>query len=112
MPCSVNGSGASPASPAHPTQAPSRPFMTDSIAVTSPPGLVRHEELPSGSATRSTGSRLAATTRSKVLRLLGTALTSTGLIGCVHPMRLPLAVARGAGLPSGHEDLGCGAPQG
>src|SRR5690606_23104571 len=46
-----------------PTHAPPRPFITESIAVTRPPGLVRQVLTPS-SVTRSTGSRLATTTKS------------------------------------------------
>src|SRR5580658_4889151 len=38
--------------------------MTGSSAVTRPPGLVRQLTAPSGSSTRSTGSRLATTTKS------------------------------------------------
>jgi hypothetical protein len=39
--------------------------MTGSRAVTSPPGLGRHTVSPSGPSTRSTGSRLATTTKSR-----------------------------------------------
>ncbi len=72
MPLCTKGSGASPDSPAQPTQAPSRLRMTDSMAVTRPPGLVRQETSPSGPTTRSTGRRLAAMTRSKVWEAPGT----------------------------------------
>src|SRR5450759_4218423 len=66
-PFSRNGSGAGPGSPAHPTHAASRPAMTGSMAVTSPPGLCRQPLTPSASTTRSTGRRFAATTRSNVV---------------------------------------------
>ena len=68
MSSASNGSGAvPPGSPVQPTQAPSRPFMTGSIAVTRPPGLGRHSTCPSGGpVTLSTGRRLATTTRSWV----------------------------------------------
>ena len=39
MPPDSNGSGASPAEPDQPTQAPPRPATNGSSAVTSPPGL-------------------------------------------------------------------------
>src|SRR3954471_10661340 len=62
MPPDSNGSGASPAEPDQPTQAPPRPATNGSRAVTSPPGLRCQRMLPSGSVTWSTGSRLATTT--------------------------------------------------
>src|SRR5664280_675796 len=66
-PFSRNGSGGVPGSPAHPTHAASRPAMTGSMAVTSPPGLRCQPLTPSASTTRSTGRRFAATTRSNVV---------------------------------------------
>src|SRR5215211_1306314 len=62
MPPDSNGSGASPAEPDQPTQAPPRPATNGSRAVTSPPGLRCQRVPPSGSVTWSTGSRLATTT--------------------------------------------------
>src|SRR3954468_6662060 len=62
MPPDSNGSGASPAEPDQPTQAPPRPATKGSRAVTSPPGLRCHVVSPSGPTTWSTGSRLATTT--------------------------------------------------
>src|SRR3712207_6015259 len=62
MPPDSNGSGASPADPDQPTQAPPRPATKGSSAVTSPPGLRCQRGSPSGPTTWSTGSRLATTT--------------------------------------------------
>src|SRR4051794_31947639 len=62
MPPDSNGSGASPAEPDQPTQAPPRPATKGSSAVTRPPGLRWYRVVPSGSVTWSTGSRLATTT--------------------------------------------------
>src|SRR3954471_16496894 len=62
MPPDSKGSGASPADPDHPTQAPPRPATKGSSAVTSPPGLRCQRGSPSGPGTWSTGSRLATTT--------------------------------------------------
>ena len=62
MPSASNGPSAGPAEPGHPIHTPFAARMTGSSAVTSPPGLRRHSLVPSGSSTRSTGSRLAATT--------------------------------------------------
>src|SRR5690625_1041443 len=63
IPSASKGSGAGPGAPPQPTQAPeSTVRMTDSIAVTSPPGLVTHSVAPSGRVRESTGSRLATTT--------------------------------------------------
>src|SRR3954454_2555218 len=62
MPPDSNGSGASPADPDQPTQAPPRPATKGSSAVTRPPGLRCQRVVPSGSVTWSTGSRLATTT--------------------------------------------------
>src|SRR4051812_47332489 len=62
MPPDSNGSGASPAEPDQPTQAPPRPATKGSSAVTSPPGLRCQRVSPSGPVTWSTGSRLATTT--------------------------------------------------
>ena len=56
--------------PAHPTHAASRPRITDSMAVTRPPGLRRHSSCPSSPVTRSTGSRLAAMTNEYVSSLM------------------------------------------
>src|SRR5699024_10339981 len=65
IPSASKGSGASPGDPAQPTHAPdSTVRITDSIAVTSPPGLVTHSVAPSGRVRESTGRRLAATTSS------------------------------------------------
>jgi hypothetical protein len=64
MPSSSKGSGASPVSPAQPTQAPGCVRITDSMAVTRPPGLRRHSTSPSSVTTWSTGRRFAAMTRS------------------------------------------------
>src|SRR5699024_9600702 len=65
IPSASKGSGASPGEPAHPTQAPeSMVRITDSIAVTRPPGLVTHSVAPSGRVRESTGGRLATTTSS------------------------------------------------
>ena len=58
-----NGSGASPGDPGQPIQAPPAARITGSRAVTRPPGLARHSGWPSGPSVRSTGSRLAATTK-------------------------------------------------
>src|SRR5687767_15011072 len=62
MPPDSKGSGASPAEPDQPTQAPPRPATNGSSAVTRPPGLRCQRVVPSGSVTWSTGSRLATTT--------------------------------------------------
>src|SRR3954469_25401710 len=62
MPPDSKGSGASPAEPDQPTQAPPRPATKGSSAVTRPPGLRCQRVLPSGSVTWSTGNRLATTT--------------------------------------------------
>src|SRR3954454_5339675 len=59
-----NGGGASPSDPGQPIQAPRCRRSTGSIAATRPPGLGSHVTLPSGSSRRSTGSRLATTTKS------------------------------------------------
>jgi hypothetical protein len=59
----VNGSMSSSGEPGQPTQAPRWVRITGSKAVTSPPGEVRHSTEPSGFSTRSTGSRLATTTK-------------------------------------------------
>ena len=61
----VKGSTVSSGTPGHPTQAPSRAARIGSRAVTRPPGAVTQVG-PVGPSTRSTGSRLATTTRSKV----------------------------------------------
>ena len=62
-PSKSKGSGAGLASPGQPTQAPPAWRTTGSSAATSPPGLARHWIWPSGSSLRSTGSRLATTTK-------------------------------------------------
>src|SRR5690242_7075784 len=62
MPPDSKGSGASPAEPDQPTQAPPRPATKGSRAVTRPPGLRCRRVVPSGSVTWSTGNRLATTT--------------------------------------------------
>src|ERR671932_224074 len=62
MPPDSKGSGASPAEPDQPTQAPPRPATNGSSAVTRPPGLRCQRTVPSGSVTWSTGSRFATTT--------------------------------------------------
>ena len=51
--------------PARPTQAPRLRRSSGSNAVTNPPGLRFQVVLPSGSRSRSTGSRLATTTKSE-----------------------------------------------
>ncbi len=63
MPLVSNGSGASPGAPGQPIQAPPAALITGSSAVTRPPGLARHSGVRSGPSVRSTGSRLAATTK-------------------------------------------------
>src|SRR5688572_15013929 len=62
MPPDSNGSGASPAEPDQPTQAPPRPATKGSSAVTSPPGLRCQRGSPSAPTTWSTGNRFATTT--------------------------------------------------
>ena len=54
---------AGPASPDQPIHAPPASRITGSSAVTRPPGLRCHSVRPSGPSTRSTGSRLATTTK-------------------------------------------------
>src|SRR5699024_2326746 len=75
MPSMLKGSKSSSATPVQPIHAPSGDFITGATAVTKPPGEVRHSPFsPSGS--RSTGSRLATTTKSlspKWVPLLGSA---------------------------------------
>ena len=65
-----------PVSPGQPIQAPWFARMTGSSAETRPPGERRHVVVPSASTTRSTGSRLATTTRSAVEDLRVRGLTS------------------------------------
>src|SRR5699024_9712580 len=109
MPASAKGAGASPASPAQPTQAPSRCRITESIAVTSPPGERCHSFLPSGPTTRSTGRRLAAMTRSNLRVATAVLLT----VGGDQPMYRARATAGiGGPVASIHEDLGRAAEQG
>src|SRR5213592_4749456 len=74
-PSSSNGSTSEPVSPGQPIQAPLLARITGSSAETSPPGERRQLTSPSSSTTRSTGSRLATTTRSAVLRLRELRLT-------------------------------------
>src|SRR2546427_12248678 len=74
MPLSSNGSSFSSGLPVQPIHAPWWPCITGASAVTSPPGLRRHAVLPSGISIRSTGSRLATTT--KELRPFGICLSS------------------------------------
>src|SRR5690625_4959131 len=64
MPSGSKGSGAASGTPGQATQAPSLAWRMDSRAVTSPPGLAFQCSVPSGSRTRSTGRRLATTTKS------------------------------------------------
>ena len=62
MPAASKGPSFSSGAPGQPTQVPWLRCMTGSSAVTSPPGLARQCSEPSGSVTRSRGSRLATTT--------------------------------------------------
>ena len=62
-------------SPGQPIQAPLFARMTGSSAETSPPGERRQVASPSSSTTRSTGSRLATTTRSADVRFFWLRLT-------------------------------------
>ena len=62
-PFTSKGPGAGPASPDQPIHTPLALRMTGSSALTSPPGLGRHSASPSGPSVRSTGSRLATTTK-------------------------------------------------
>ncbi|SLH24185.1 Uncharacterised protein [Mycobacteroides abscessus subsp. abscessus] len=57
------GSTSTSGTPAQPTQAPLLLRSTGSNAVTRPPGLRFQRVLPSGRRSRSTGSRLATTTK-------------------------------------------------
>src|SRR5690606_30161509 len=59
IPSCSNGASSSSGAPGQPSQAPCRRCITGAIAVTSPPGLLRHEAVPSCSTTRSTGNRFA-----------------------------------------------------
>src|SRR6187200_2641311 len=87
MPPSSKGSRSSSVPPGQPSQAPWLAFITGISAETRPPGERRHEALPCSSTTRSTGSRLATTTRSApcCLRLEG--LTSPPYAGRTGPTR-------------------------
>src|SRR3954451_13755922 len=91
MPPDSNGSGASPAEPHQPTQAPPRPATKGSSAVTRPPGLRCQRVLPSGSVTWATGRRLATTT--------------TGLSG---PTRSPSLPVIAPPTLSGQRETRCG----
>src|SRR4051812_33506501 len=103
MPLDSKGSGASPAEPDQPTQAPPRPATKGSSAVTRPPGLRCQRVVPSGSVTWSTGNRLATTT--------------TGLSAgtCPPPAVVPLLAIRTDPIgrpPTGHPRLGQNRSQG
>src|SRR6185312_1439442 len=62
---SSSPSASSPTTPGQPTHAPRRRRSSGSKAVTNPPGLRFQVVLPSGSRSRSTGRRLATTTKSE-----------------------------------------------
>src|SRR4051812_46008902 len=64
MPSSVNVSTSTSGTPGHPTHAPLCERRNGASALTSPPGLCFHRFEPSGSFSRSTGSRLATTMKS------------------------------------------------
>ena len=73
--------------PGQPTQAPRCVRITGSKAVTSPPGEVRHSTDPSGFSNRSTGNRLATTTKEaffdvRRLAVLIVASPRTALFSC------------------------------
>src|SRR5918998_480501 len=61
---STKGSISTSGTPGQPTQAPCRERRNGSSAATNPPGLAFHRCEPSGSVSRSTGNRLATTTKS------------------------------------------------
>src|SRR3954447_8154303 len=65
MPSWSKGSRPVSVQPAQLIQVPSLALITGSMAVTIPPGELRHSGLPSAPVTRSTGSRLATMTRSE-----------------------------------------------
>src|SRR3954453_1132736 len=88
MPPDSNGSGASPAEPDQPTQAPPRPATNGSRAVTSPPGLRCQRDSPSGPTTWSTGSRLATTTTGL------SAAMCRACLSAIPPPTLPTAPRR------------------
>src|SRR3712207_6594709 len=60
---STNGSNSTSGTPGQPTQAPRRQRRNGSSAAPNPPGLDFHRCEPSGSCSKSTGSRLATTTK-------------------------------------------------
>src|SRR3954471_18234596 len=91
MPPDRKGSGALPAEPDQPTQAPPRPATNGSSAVTSPPGLRCQRVLPSGSVTWSTGSRLATTTTGLSARVWFSGLSA------IPPATLPTRGRSGTG---------------
>ena len=87
-----NGRVALPASPSQPTHAPPRSRMTESMAVTRPPGDRPSSPNRRAAVIRSTGSRFAAMTRSwrRFVAVIGEALL---VIECLQPRR-----SRGGGL--------------
>src|SRR3712207_339282 len=106
MPPDSKGSGASPADPDQPTQAPPRPATNGSSAVTRPPGLRCQRVPPSGSLTWSTGSRLATTTTG-----LSAPSSSPSLRAIPPPTLLRVGTGRRpARLPeaAGEEPAACG----
>ena len=64
MPSSANLSTSTSGTPGQPTHAPLCERRNGASALTSPPGLCFHRSVPSGSCSRSTGSRLATTMKS------------------------------------------------
>src|SRR4051794_21909768 len=75
MPFSVNLSTSTSGTPGQPTQAPLLRCRNGSSALTRPPGLCFHRSVPSGSRSRSTGSRVATTMNSAPPLLLISVLT-------------------------------------
>src|SRR5688572_19164386 len=110
MPPDSNGSGASPADPDQPTQAPPRPATKGSSAVTRPPGLRCQRVSPSAPTTWSTGSLLATTT---------TGLSAPTRSSELSPIPLPSLsgqqISGRCGTETEHErgdQVGQGAPEG
>src|SRR3954447_18348604 len=99
-----NGGGASPSDPVQPIHAPRCCRSTGSIAATSPPGLGSQVTLPSGSSRRSTGSRLATTTKSN-----RSAINRTPHLDCFLPSSIPCIDACIAG--AGPRIRSCGREQ-
>src|SRR3954454_21569161 len=96
MPPDSNGSGASPADPDQPTQAPPRPATKSCSAVTRPPGLRCQRVVPSGAVTWSTGSRLATTTTGVAARTGPPPAVPPVLVIPQRPYRPLAAAAPGA----------------